>query len=88
MRPLIAPSVHHYFFAGGLDTGAIILSLCGTVLCGWNLIQTFQSPLTLLGVLSSAIQFLSYLALLVFALYKNKLKLRQKILKMDVFICK
>lgn len=52
----------------------IMLSLCGTVLCGWNLIQTFQSPLTLLGVLSSAIQFLSYLALLVFVLYKNKLK--------------
>ena len=25
MRPLIAPSVHHYFFAGGLDTGVIIL---------------------------------------------------------------
>ena len=49
----------------------IMLSLCGTVLCGWNLIQTFQSPLTLLGVLSSAIQFLSYLALLVFALYKK-----------------
>ena len=26
----------------------ILLSLCGTVLCGWNLIRTFQSPLTLL----------------------------------------
>ena len=44
----------------------ILLSLCGTALCGWNLIRTFQSPLTLLGVLSSAIQFLSYLALLAF----------------------
>ena len=52
----------------------ILLSLCGTVLCGWNLIRTFQSPLTLLGVLSSAIQFLSYLALLAFVLYTNKLK--------------
>ncbi len=52
----------------------ILLSLCGTALCGWNLIRTFQSPLTLLGVLSNAIQFLSYLALLAFALYTNKLK--------------
>ncbi len=52
----------------------ILLSLCGTALCGWNLIRTFQSPLTLLGVLSSAIQFLSYLALLAFVLYTNKLK--------------
>ena len=33
MRPLIAPSVHHYFFAGGLDTGAIILDeLCAPVI--------------------------------------------------------
>lgn len=52
----------------------IVLSLFGTVLCGWNLIQTFQGPLTLLGVLSSAIQFLSYLALLIFALCKSKLE--------------
>ena len=51
----------------------ILLSLCGTALCGWNLIQTFQSPLIPLGVLSSAIQFLSYLALLVLALCRNKL---------------
>ena len=52
----------------------ILLAVCGTVLCGWNLIQTFQKPLTLLGVLSSAIQFLSYLALLIYALCRNKLE--------------
>ena len=50
----------------------ILLSLCGTALSGWNLIRTFQSPLTPLGVLSGIIQFLSYLALLVFALCRNK----------------
>lgn len=52
----------------------LLLSVCGTVLCGWNLIQTFQGPLTLLGVLSSAIQFLAYFATLIFILYTNKLK--------------
>ena len=52
----------------------ILLSLCGTALCGWNLIRTFQNAQTLLGVLSSTIQFLSYLAVLVFVLFTNKLK--------------
>ena len=52
----------------------ILLSVCGTVLCAWNLIRTFQAPLTLLGVLSSTIQFLAYLAMLIYVLYTNKIK--------------
>ena len=52
----------------------ILLSVCGTVLCAWNLIRSFQAPLTLLGVLSNLIQFLAYLAVLIFALYTHKIK--------------
>lgn len=52
----------------------ILLSFCGTVLCAWNLIRTFQTPLTLLGVLSNTIQFLAYLAMLIYVLFTNRLK--------------
>ena len=52
----------------------ILLSFCGTVLCAWNLIRTFQAPLILLGVLSNTIQFLSYLAMLIYVLFTNRLK--------------
>ena len=52
----------------------ILLSFCGTVLCAWNLIRTFQAPLTLLGVLSNTIQFLAYLAMLIYVLFTNRLK--------------
>ena len=51
----------------------ILIALCGTVLCAWNLIHTFQGSMTLLGVLSSLLQFLAYLSLLIFALYTNRL---------------
>lgn len=52
----------------------ILLSFLGTVLCGWNLIQTLKGSLTLLGVLSAAIQFLAYLAVLIFVAFTNKLE--------------
>lgn len=52
----------------------ILLSVCGTVLCAWNLVRTFQAPVTLLGVLSNAIQFLAYLAILIYALYTNRIE--------------
>ena len=52
----------------------VLLSVCGTVLCAWNLIRTFQGSVTLLGVLSNAIQFLAYLAMLIFAVYTYRIK--------------
>lgn len=52
----------------------IVLTACGILVSGWNLIRTFQSPLTLLGVLSSAIQFLAFVAMAVYALFTYKLK--------------
>lgn len=51
----------------------LLLSLAGTVLSGWNLIQTLQGSLTLLGVLSAVIQFLAYLAVLIYAGWTKKL---------------
>ena len=51
-----------------------LLSVCGTALCAWNLIPTFQAPAMLLGILSNSIQFLAYLAMLIYALYTNKIK--------------
>jgi len=52
----------------------VLLSACGTVLCAWNLIRTFQGPMTLLGVLSNALQFLAYLSMLIFAAYTYRIE--------------
>ena len=47
----------------------LLLNVMGLVLGVVKLVQMFQEPLTLLGVLSNAIYLLSYLALAVYALW-------------------
>ncbi|MBR4540069.1 MAG: hypothetical protein IKO52_14665 [Clostridia bacterium] len=47
----------------------LLLNVMGLVLGVVKLVQMFQEPLTLLGVLSNAIYLLSYLALSVYALW-------------------
>ena len=60
--------------SGNVRIILILLSACGTVLCAWNLVRTFQGPVTLLGVLSNAVQFLAYLSMLIFAACTYKIK--------------
>ena len=52
----------------------ILLAVCGTAISVWNLIQTFQGTLTVMGVLSAGIQFLAYAAILVYIFYSNRIK--------------
>ena len=52
----------------------ILLSVCGTAISVWNLVKTFQGPLTVLGVLSALIQFLAFLAMLIYVRFTFRIK--------------